>query len=56
MTKEAWAKIPPEERRRRALQARRTSALKIITERMGELSEEEKDRIFDALYPDDDAA
>jgi hypothetical protein len=56
MTKEAWAEIPPEERRRRALKARRTSALKIVTERMDELSEDDKDRLIDALFPSGDAA
>jgi hypothetical protein len=56
MTKEAWAVIPKSERRRRALKARRTAALKLVTEHMDEFTEEEKDQIQDALFPSGDAA
>jgi 3-methyladenine DNA glycosylase/8-oxoguanine DNA glycosylase len=52
MTKEAWAEIPPEERRRRALKGRRTSAVKIITRDYAELSEDDKDALYDTLFPE----
>jgi hypothetical protein len=54
MTKEAWAEVPSEERRRRALKGRRSSAVKIVAEHWPELPEEDQDRLLDAMFPSGD--
>jgi hypothetical protein len=54
MTKQAWAEVPSEERRRRALKGRRSSAVKIVAEHWPELPEEDQDRLLDAMFPSGD--
>lgn len=42
MTKELWAEIPPEERKRRTQNASRAQAVKVIVEQWPELSDEQR--------------
>jgi hypothetical protein len=55
-TREMWAVIPPEDRRRRTQNARRKQAVKIVAEQFDELPEEDQDKIIDAIFPSGDAA
>jgi hypothetical protein len=45
MTKELWAEIPPEERRRRTAPASRAAAVKTIVEQWPTLSEEQRAKL-----------
>jgi hypothetical protein len=51
MTKELWAKVPPEERRRRTRSASRAAAVKVIVEDWPELDEATQQRLRALLRP-----
>jgi hypothetical protein len=51
MTKELWADIPPEERRRRVAPSRRAMAVNTIVEQWPELTEVQQQRLRALLRP-----
>jgi NAD(P)H-hydrate repair Nnr-like enzyme with NAD(P)H-hydrate epimerase domain len=55
-TRESWAAIPLDERRRRTQNARRKHAVQTIVKEWDELSDEDQDLIVDAIFPSGDAA
>ena len=54
MTKELWAAIPPDERRRRTAPASRAAAVKVIVEQWPELTEAQQQRLRALLRPEGD--
>jgi hypothetical protein len=57
MTREAWAKIPPEERRRRVAKSHQAMAVRVITERWRELTDDQQEAVLTvALELPEDAA
>jgi ribosomal 50S subunit-associated protein YjgA (DUF615 family) len=51
MTKELWAEVPPEERRRRIALASRAAAVKTIVEQWPELTEVQQQKLRALLRP-----
>jgi acyl-CoA reductase-like NAD-dependent aldehyde dehydrogenase len=50
-----WSRTTPEERRAATRKMRISSALRVITDAADDLTEDQKDRLFEALYGPDAA-